>query len=139
MRFVRDRVICIGIAVTYHVTHIASSVLIVSKRTAGVARKLVLLKCRQKRCQSLVLERNIYKQLPLLTSVKYILTSHARQRMQERKIALSEIDTVVTFPDYTLTKNNLTEFHKNFSTRSLKVVGFVKGTFIKILTVMEKS
>ena len=71
--------------------------------------------------------------------MKYILTSHARQRMQERKIALSEIDEVVTFPDYTLTKETITEFHKNFSARSLKVVGVVKGTFIKILTVMEKS
>ena len=65
-----------------------------------------------------------------------ILTTHAKQRMIERAISLSDVKDCIELPDYTVTKENKVEAHKTIDNRKLKVV-YTKGKFIKILTVIE--
>lgn len=68
--------------------------------------------------------------------MKIIFTTHAKQRMSERAIALNEIKDCIELPDYTVTKENKIEAHKTINNRKLKIV-YTKGKFIKILTVIE--
>jgi Domain of unknown function (DUF4258) len=66
-----------------------------------------------------------------------ILTTHAKQRMIERGIKLSEIQDTILTPNYTINKENKIEAYKNFDNKTLKVV-YTKGKFIKIITLIWK-
>ena len=66
--------------------------------------------------------------------MKIILTDHAKQRMIERSITFDEINNVLNFPDYSVTKENKVECHKD----NLKIVYISKDKFIRIVTVIKK-
>ena len=65
-----------------------------------------------------------------------ILTNHAKQRMIERGIKLEEVQEILNFPNYTVTKNNLVEAHKLINGKEIKVIYSKEGKFIKIITVI---
>ncbi|MBI2045680.1 DUF4258 domain-containing protein [Candidatus Pacearchaeota archaeon] len=70
--------------------------------------------------------------------MELILTDHAKQRMVERGISLSQINQTINFPDYTIRKEDKIEAHKEINKRLLKVVYFQRGKFIKIITLIWK-
>ncbi len=65
-----------------------------------------------------------------------ILTNHAKKRMTERNVSLSQIKETISFPDYTIRKDNKVEAYKSFNNQSLKVIHVEKGKFIKIITLI---
>ena len=70
--------------------------------------------------------------------MEMIFTDHAKQRMIERKITISEVKSTVDLPDYTVSKNNKIESHKRIGEKTLKVVYVKMPKFIKIITLMWK-
>ena len=67
-----------------------------------------------------------------------ILTNHAKQRMIEREISIEQIKEVITFPEYTLSKESKIEAYKKFRGKILKVVYMQEDKYIKIITLIWK-
>lgn len=70
--------------------------------------------------------------------MNFILTKHAEQRIIERNIKLKQIQEIINFPDYTISKNNKIEAYKKIEGKLLKIVYIQKGKFIKIITLLWK-
>ncbi|MBU4069467.1 MAG: DUF4258 domain-containing protein [Nanoarchaeota archaeon] len=68
----------------------------------------------------------------------FIFTSHAKQRMIERKITLEQIKETINFPNYVISKDNKIEAYKKINGKFLKIVYIKKGKFIKIITLIWK-
>jgi SH3-like domain-containing protein len=58
--------------------------------------------------------------------------------MTERNINLEEVQETIEMPEYTVTKNNKVEAHKNLDNKSMKIVYSKEGNFIKVITVVDK-
>lgn len=69
--------------------------------------------------------------------MKFIFTTHAKQRMIERGIKIEQIKDVIELPDYTITKDGKIEVYKRIDNRTLKIV-YAKNKFIKIITLIWK-
>lgn len=67
-----------------------------------------------------------------------ILTEHAKKRMSERGIKINQIENTITFPDYTIKKENRIEAYKKIKDNLLNVIYIQEGKFIKIVTVIWK-
>lgn len=67
-----------------------------------------------------------------------IFTKHAKQRMIERNIKYEEVQEVINFPDYTVSKENKIEAYKKINNRNLKIIHSKEGKFIKVITVIDK-
>jgi hypothetical protein len=70
--------------------------------------------------------------------MKFIITKHAQQRMDEREININEIRECINFPDYLIKKEDKFEAHKKINRKSLKIIYSHLGKFIKIITVIVK-
>jgi len=70
--------------------------------------------------------------------MNFILTNHAKKRMTERDIKINQIQETIDFPDYTIKKEDKTEFHKKFKDKKLVIIAIQEGKFIKIVTVVWK-
>ncbi len=68
--------------------------------------------------------------------MRFILTNHAKKRMDERNIPLDQIKQTIEFPEYIITKNQKIESYKRINQRLIKVVYLKKDNFIKIITVI---
>lgn len=69
--------------------------------------------------------------------MKFIFTTHAKQRMIERGIKIEQIKDVIELPDYTITKDGKIEVYKRIDNRTLNIV-YAKNKFIKIITLIWK-
>ena len=70
--------------------------------------------------------------------MKIILSNHAKKRLIERNIKIRDIEETIEMPDYVISRGNKKEAYKKIKEKTLKVVYFEEGKFIKIITLIWK-
>lgn len=68
--------------------------------------------------------------------MKIILSNHAKQRMIERRITLSQIRACIENPSYKITKENKIEMFKEINNKILRIICTQENKFIKVITLM---
>ena len=70
--------------------------------------------------------------------MKIILSNHAKKRLIEMNIKIRDIEETIEMPDYVISRGNKKEAYKKIKEKTLKVVYFEEGKFIKIITLIWK-
>ena len=88
--------------------------------------------------RGLVARGGFYKLMDCEKMVNIILTEHAKKRMVERGVNISQIYDCVDFPSYKINRGDVLEIFKKFSDRTLRLICVRESKFIKVLTLMWK-
>ncbi len=63
-------------------------------------------------------------------------SNHAKKRLNEREIKISQVKDAIYIPDYTIKKGNNVEAYKKIDNKTLKIVYASEDKFINVITLM---